>query len=53
MLAYKLFHEANGDTPEKLGMKGDHFVGQCYVEFDKYSKEHPEAGKQAEEMLVK
>ena len=36
MLAYKLFHEANGDTPEKLGMKGDHFVGQCYVEFDKY-----------------
>ncbi|MBQ3966896.1 MAG: arginine--tRNA ligase, partial [Treponema sp.] len=36
MLAYKLFHEAQGDTPEKLGIKGDHFVGQCYVEFDKY-----------------
>lgn len=53
MLAYKLFHEKNGDTPEKLGMKGDHFVGQCYVEFDKYSKEHPEAMQQAEEMLVK
>lgn len=53
MLAYKLFHEANGDTPEKLGLKGDHFVGQCYVEFDKYSKEHPEAQQQAEEMLVK
>ncbi|MBP5329717.1 MAG: arginine--tRNA ligase [Spirochaetaceae bacterium] len=61
MLAYKLFHEANGDTPEKLGMKGDHFVGQCYVEFDKYLKgekdkpetAHPEAAKQAEEMLVK
>ena len=53
MLAYKLFHEANGDTPESLGMKGDHFVGQCYVEFDKYSKEHPEAQEQAEEMLVK
>ena len=34
-------------------MKGDHFVGQCYVEFDKYSKEHPEAVQQAEEMLVK
>ena len=52
MLAYKLFHEANGDTPESLGMKGDHFVGQCYIEFDKYSKEHPEAVQQAEEMLV-
>lgn len=51
MLAYKMFHEANGDTPESLGMKGDHFVGQCYVEFDKYLKgekdkpetAHPEA----------
>ncbi|MBP3606970.1 MAG: arginine--tRNA ligase [Treponema sp.] len=53
MLAYKLFHEENGDTPESLGIKGDHFVGQCYVEYDKYSKEHPEAIKMAEEMLVK
>lgn len=52
MLAYKLFHEAAGDTPQSLGMKGDHFVGQCYVEFDKYAKEHPEAQQQAEEMLV-
>ena len=53
MLAYKLFHEKNNDTPESLGIKGDHFVGQCYVEFDRYSKEHPEAASQAEEMLVK
>ena len=61
MLAYKLFHEAKGDTPEKLGMKGDHFVGQCYVEFDKYLKgdakngvpAHQEAMQQAEEMLIK
>ena len=61
MLAYKLFHEANGDTPESLGMKGDHFVGQCYVEFDKYLKgekekpetAHPEAQEMAEEMLRK
>lgn len=60
MLAYKLFHEKNGDTPEKLGIKGDHFVGQCYVEFDKYLKgekdkpetAHPEAAEQAEKMLV-
>ncbi len=53
MLAYRLFHEEKGDTPESLGIKGDHFVGQCYVEFDKWSKEHPEAQEQAEEMLVK
>ena len=53
MLAYKLFHEAKGDTPESLGMKGDHFVGQCYVEFDRHSKEHPEALQEAEDMLIK
>ena len=52
MIAYKLFHEPKGETPETLHMKGDHFVGQCYVEFDKYQKEHPEANKQAEDMLV-
>lgn len=52
MIAYKLFHEPKGETPESLGIKGDHFVGQCYVEFDKYSKEHPEALEQAEQMLV-
>lgn len=53
MLAYKLFHEAKGETPESLGMKGDHFVGQCYVEFDRHSKEHPEALQEAEGMLIK
>lgn len=62
MLAYKMFHEEKGDTPESLGMKGDHFVGQCYVEFDQWLKgkkddpnsvPHPEAAEQAEEMLVK
>jgi arginyl-tRNA synthetase len=52
MIAYKLFHEAKGETPETLHMKGDHFVGQCYVEFDKYAKEHPEAQQQAEDMLI-
>src|SRR5574344_103039 len=52
MIAYKLFHEAKGETPETLHIKGDHFVGQCYVEFDKYSKEHPEAAQEAEDMLV-
>lgn len=61
MLAYRLFHEAAGDTPQSLGMKGDHFVGQCYVEFDRYLKgekdrpetAHPQAQQAAEEMLVK
>lgn len=61
MLAYKLFHEKNGDTPESLGMKGDHFVGQCYVEFDRYLKGEkdkpetacPQALEMAEDMLIK
>lgn len=61
MLAYKMFHEKNNDTPQSLGMKGDHFVGQCYVEFDKYLKgekdkpetAHPEANQMAEDMLIK
>lgn len=53
MLAYKLFHEKKMETPESLGMKGDHFAGLCYVEFDRYAKEHPEAQSQAEELLKK
>ena len=52
ILAYQLFHEPKGETPESLHMKGDHFVGQCYVEFDRYAKEHLEALQQAEELLV-
>ncbi|NQU52109.1 MAG: arginine--tRNA ligase [Bacteroidetes bacterium] len=28
----------NGKTPENSGMKGDHLVGQYYVEFDKHYK---------------
>jgi arginyl-tRNA synthetase len=27
-----------GKTPENSGMKGDHLVGECYVEFDKHYK---------------
>ncbi len=61
MLAYKLFHEKNKETPESLGLKGDRFVGQCYVEFERYLKgskdnpgtAHPEAMEMAEEMLIK
>lgn len=39
MYAYRMLHEKNGETPEKLGIKGDHFVGQCYVEFEKLNKQ--------------
>ena len=38
MLAWKLYGE--GETPSESGMKGDHFVGKYYVEFEKaYKKE--------------
>ncbi len=38
MLAWKLF--GKGKTPSETGMKGDHFVGKYYVEFENsYKKE--------------
>lgn len=37
MLAWKLF--GDGETPSDAGMKGDHFVGRYYVEFEKAYKE--------------
>jgi arginyl-tRNA synthetase len=38
MIAWQRF--ANGATPESTGMKGDHFVGDYYVQFnDAYKKE--------------
>ncbi len=36
MIAWLKF--ANGTTPESTGMKGDHFVGDYYVRFDKEYK---------------
>ena len=36
MLAWKKWH--NGQTPESTGMKGDHLVGDCYVDFDRHYK---------------
>ena len=36
MVAWQDF--GNGQTPESTGMKGDHFVGKYYVEFDKQYK---------------
>lgn len=41
MMAWKLF--SGGTTPESQGMKGDHFVGDYYVKFDKaLQKEYAE-----------
>ncbi len=36
MLSWQKY--ANGGTPESEGLKGDHFVGKYYVEFDKHYK---------------
>ena len=36
MVAWQNF--GNGETPKSTGMKGDHFVGKYYVEFDKQYK---------------
>lgn len=60
MIAWKKF--ANGATPASTGMKGDHFVGDYYVRFDKEYKaeirqlmeegmEEEEAKKQAPILL--
>ncbi len=34
-------------------MKGDHFVGDYYVKYAQYAKDHPEAEEQVREMLRK
>ena len=51
MIAWEKF--ANGATPESTGTKGDHFVGDYYVRFDKeykaQIKELMEQGKAEEE----
>lgn len=43
----------NGATPESSGKKGDHLVGDCYVEFAKMEKEDPSVMGKVHEMLVK
>jgi len=43
----------NGATPESSGMKGDHLVGDCYVEYAKMEKENPAVLDDVHEMLVK
>jgi arginyl-tRNA synthetase len=40
MLAWQKW--GNNETPESTGKKGDHFVGELYVEFNKYYKAETE-----------
>ena len=51
MLAYRIF--GGGKTPEGEGVKGDHFVGDYYVKYAQYAKDHPEAEEQVRELLRK
>lgn len=43
----------NGATPESTGKKGDHLVGDCYVEYARMEKEDPSVSEKVHEMLVK
>lgn len=53
MLAYQKFHQPNNETPETLGVKTDRFVGDCYVEYDRWSKQDSSAEIQAQELLLR
>jgi arginyl-tRNA synthetase len=51
MLGYQKLSELK--SPEEAKKKSDFFVGDCYVLYSKYEKEHPEIAKEAELMLQK
>jgi len=51
MLAYQMF--GGSSTPESEGVKGDHFVGDYYVKYAEYAREHPEAEEQVRVLLRK
>ena len=51
MLAYKKF--GKGETPEQVGKKGDHFVGDYYVLFEQKAKEDPKLHEEVQEMYRK
>jgi len=51
MLAYQMWGE--GDTPEKVGLKGDHFVGMYYVKYGQEEKVNPDLANQTQELLKK
>ena len=43
----------DGATPESTGKKGDHLVGDCYVEYSRMEKENPAVIDDVHAMLVK
>jgi len=50
MVAYKLWNK--GKTPTKIKVKGDKFVGDLYVEFEKKSKDNPQLADEAAKTVV-
>lgn len=50
MLAYQRW--GNGETPESTGKKGDHFVGDYYVKFDKEFKRQVAETRQSQPALA-
>jgi len=50
MWAYQKFHD--GETPASLGVKPDHFVGQCYQEGSDAAKDDPAADQAIRDMTV-
>ncbi len=50
MIAYQRL--GKGDTPESLGMKGDHLVGKFYVEFNRVLTEEIQALREAKPELA-
>jgi len=51
MLAYKLF--GGSKTPQSEGVKGDHFVGNFYVEYSRYAEKNTQAEDQVRDYLRK
>jgi arginyl-tRNA synthetase len=49
MLAYQVFGQ--NATPESTGVKSDHFVGDYYVKYNKWSQEDTSAEEKARKML--
>lgn len=49
MLAYRRFGE--GRTPESLGQKSDHLVGDYYVRYAQWAEQDPQAEVEAQAML--
>ncbi|AHH08567.1 arginine--tRNA ligase [Borrelia anserina] len=51
MLAYKKF--GNNTTPELSSKKGDHLIGDFYVQYNKYAKDNEMAENEIQQLLCK